>query len=47
MGLAAGVAYWLVAGWSAGFWKPVFDQAARRLPSETAPPAAVFNEPKI
>jgi hypothetical protein len=23
-GLAAGLAYWLVAGWSAGFWKPVF-----------------------
>jgi hypothetical protein len=22
-GLAAGLAYWLVAGWSAGFWKPV------------------------
>jgi len=25
-GLAAGFAYWLVAGWSAGFWKPVFRQ---------------------
>ncbi|MBO0759541.1 MAG: hypothetical protein J2P54_27195 [Bradyrhizobiaceae bacterium] len=23
-GLAAGFAYWLIAGWSAGFWKPVF-----------------------
>jgi hypothetical protein len=23
-GLAAGFAYWLVAGWSAGFWKPIF-----------------------
>jgi hypothetical protein len=23
-GAAAGLAYWLVAGWSAGFWKPVF-----------------------
>jgi len=23
-GLAAGFGYWLVAGWSAGFWKPVF-----------------------
>jgi hypothetical protein len=22
-GLAGGLAYWLVAGWSAGFWKPV------------------------
>jgi hypothetical protein len=23
-GLAGGLAYWLVAGWTAGFWKPVF-----------------------
>src|SRR5712691_9401607 len=23
-GIAAGFAYWAVAGWSAGFWKPVF-----------------------
>jgi hypothetical protein len=23
-GLAAGFAYWLIAGWSAGFWRPVF-----------------------
>ena len=23
-GITAGFAYWLVAGWSAGFWKPVF-----------------------
>jgi hypothetical protein len=26
-GLAGGLAYWLIAGWSAGFWKPV--RAAR------------------
>lgn len=32
-GLAAGFAYWLVAGWSAGFWKPVF---ARPLPATVA-----------
>lgn len=25
-GLAGGLAYWLIAGWSAGFWKPVFRQ---------------------
>jgi hypothetical protein len=25
-GIAAGFAYWAVAGWSAGFWKPVFGQ---------------------
>jgi hypothetical protein len=24
MGLFAGLTYWLIAGWSAGFWKPVF-----------------------
>jgi hypothetical protein len=23
-GIAAGLVYWLIAGWSAGFWKPVF-----------------------
>ncbi len=23
-GLAGGLAYWLVAGWTSGFWKPVF-----------------------
>ena len=32
-GLAAGLAYWLVAGWRAGFWKPVFGPpAAANLP---------------
>jgi hypothetical protein len=34
-GLAAGFAYWLVAGWSAGFWKPVF-----------APPAVTRASPR-
>jgi len=29
-GLAGGFAYWVVAGWNAGFWKPVFPQ--RTLP---------------
>jgi hypothetical protein len=33
-GIAAGFAYWAVAGWSAGFWKPVF--AVR--PSPPGPP---------
>ena len=32
MGLVAGACYWLIAGWSAGFWKPVFGQ-------ELPPPA--------
>jgi len=28
-GIAAGFAYWAIAGWSAGFWKPVFDDAPK------------------
>ncbi len=39
-GLAGGFAYWAVAGWSAGFWKPVF---ARPAPS--APMRDPFNPP--
>lgn len=35
-GLAAGLSYWLIAGWSAGFWKPVFHRA---LPPAPTPPA--------
>lgn len=34
-GLAGGFAYWLIAGWSAGFWKPVF-----RRPDAILLPAA-------
>jgi hypothetical protein len=40
-GLAGGFAYWAVAGWSAGFWKPVF---ARRFPAPQ-PPGNPFNPP--
>jgi len=25
-GIAAGLTYWAIAGWSAGFWKPIFSQ---------------------
>ena len=32
-GLAGGFAYWAVAGWSAGFWKPVFRRATLPPPS--------------
>jgi hypothetical protein len=39
-GLAGGFAYWAVAGWSAGFWKPVF--VRRALPAPTSNP---FNPP--
>ncbi len=39
-GLAGGFAYWAVAGWSAGFWKPVFRRRVARAP-ESSP----FNPP--
>ena len=36
-GLAGGFAYWLIAGWSAGFWKPVFRRGdAIMLPARGA-----------
>lgn len=35
-GIAAGFAYWAVAGWSAGFWKPVFAPPASARPSAAA-----------
>jgi hypothetical protein len=38
-GLAGGLAYWAVAGWNAGFWKPVFRSrppAASPLPLDRA-----------
>jgi len=38
-GLAGGFAYWAVAGWNAGFWKPVFAREVSLPP----PPAAPFN----
>jgi hypothetical protein len=41
-GLAGGFAYWAVAGWSAGFWKPVFARPAAPPPP---PPVAPFNPP--
>ena len=33
-GLAAGLAYWIVTGWTAGFWKPI------RPPRLPAPPSS-------
>jgi hypothetical protein len=35
-GIAAGFAYWAVAGWSAGFWKPVFVRPEPMLPGTPA-----------
>jgi hypothetical protein len=31
-GIAAGFSYWLVAGWNAGFWKPLFRPATQLAP---------------
>ncbi len=36
-GIVAGFVYWLVAGWSAGFWRPVFSRPQASL--STATPA--------
>jgi hypothetical protein len=40
-GLAGGFAYWAVAGWNAGFWKPVFRRAVAPPPTNNPfnPPA--------
>ena len=35
-GLAGGLAYWAIAGWSAGFWKPVFHPDPVALPPKMA-----------
>ena len=40
MGLLAGVTYWLIAGWSAGFWKPVFGPD---VPPASPPPELPAN----
>jgi len=36
-GIVAGFAYWAVAGWNAGFWKPVFAPRPVVGPSEDVP----------
>lgn len=39
-GFAGGLAYWLVAGWNAGFWKPLrAELVARPLPPASPAPA--------
>jgi hypothetical protein len=40
-GLAGGLAYWAIAGWSAGFWKPVFRRDDHVLPPNTASPPQI------
>jgi hypothetical protein len=42
-GLAGGLAYWAIAGWSAGFWKPVF----RRGESLPLRPKTASHPPEI
>ena len=37
-GLAGGFAYWAVAGWSAGFWRPVFRRRKEAAALEPASP---------
>jgi hypothetical protein len=44
-GLAGGLAYWAIAGWNAGFWKPVFRSSGppkpispKPIPPEPMPP---------
>jgi hypothetical protein len=34
-GLAGGLVYWLIAGWTAGFWKPVGAPRQPALPSKS------------
>ena len=41
-GLAGGLAYWAIAGWSAGFWKPMF-----RLEPMGPPAKAAARPPEI
>jgi hypothetical protein len=40
-GLAGGFAYWAIAGWNAGFWKPVFQRGAVALPPAASPPPQI------
>jgi hypothetical protein len=37
-GLAGGLAYWAIAGWSAGFWRPVFRRRTEAAALEPASP---------
>jgi len=51
-GLAGGLSYWLVAGWSAGFWKPVFATPVQTVvvtpaPVIVAPVQPVVVEPVV
>ena len=43
-GLAGGFAYWAIAGWNAGFWKPL---SRSRAEPTLPPPAAASRPPQI
>jgi hypothetical protein len=32
-GLLGGLVYWIIAGWTAGFWKPVGPERRTAMPS--------------
>ena len=40
-GLTGGLAYWAIAGFSAGFWKPVFRRAASRAVTAASYPPEI------
>jgi hypothetical protein len=40
-GLAGGLAYWAIAGWSAGFWKPVFRRPEGTALQTASPPPQI------
>jgi hypothetical protein len=39
-GIVAGFVYWAIAGWTAGFWKPVFAPPPQSQPPGQALPGA-------
>jgi hypothetical protein len=40
-GLAGGLVYWAIAGWNAGFWKPVRAEGGAALPPAASPPPQI------
>jgi hypothetical protein len=40
-GLAGGFAYWAIAGWSAGFWRPVFRRSKEAALQPASPPPQI------
>jgi hypothetical protein len=40
-GLAGGLIYWAIAGWNAGFWKPLSRSGRHALPAAASPPPQI------